>query len=146
VDGQKWITNGHFADYFTTAVRTGGPGMSGLSLLLIERSEGLTTKPIKTCYSPAAGTSLFRSEISFPVSFLACAVKLLLKQRKGIRSGILIHIKNQFRGLSLYIVGKVQGVSVDLRRIFAIKCWEGLKLGVRGNWLGTTISSSTLLP
>jgi alkylation response protein AidB-like acyl-CoA dehydrogenase len=22
VDGQKWITNGHFAHYFTTAVRT----------------------------------------------------------------------------------------------------------------------------
>jgi alkylation response protein AidB-like acyl-CoA dehydrogenase len=26
---KKWITNGHFAEYFTTAVRTGGPGMNG---------------------------------------------------------------------------------------------------------------------
>lgn len=29
----------------------------GFSLLLIERSEGLTTKAIKTSYSPAAGTA-----------------------------------------------------------------------------------------
>lgn len=35
---KKWITNAHFCDYFTTAVRTGGKGMKGLSLLLIERS------------------------------------------------------------------------------------------------------------
>jgi acyl-CoA dehydrogenase len=37
VDGSKmFITGGMRADYFTTAVRTGGEGMSGLSLLLIE--------------------------------------------------------------------------------------------------------------
>ena len=32
--GNKWITNGVFADYFTVAVRTGGTGMGGVSLLL----------------------------------------------------------------------------------------------------------------
>lgn len=32
VNGEKkWITNGVFADYFTVAVRTGGPGMGGVS-------------------------------------------------------------------------------------------------------------------
>lgn len=41
VNGEKkWITNGVYADYFTTAVRTGGPGMNGLSVLLIERENG----------------------------------------------------------------------------------------------------------
>lgn len=41
VNGEKkWITNGCWADYFTTAVRTGGDGMNGLSLLLIEREHG----------------------------------------------------------------------------------------------------------
>lgn len=41
VNGEKkWITNGIWADYFTTAVRTGGPGMNGVSLLLIEREFG----------------------------------------------------------------------------------------------------------
>jgi acyl-CoA dehydrogenase len=37
VNGQKaFITSGMRADYITTAVRTGGPGASGVSLLLIE--------------------------------------------------------------------------------------------------------------
>ncbi|KAJ3219303.1 hypothetical protein HDU67_001922 [Dinochytrium kinnereticum] len=54
---KKWITNGHFADYFVTAVRTGKKGMGGISVLLIERSEGLETKQIKTSYSSAAGTA-----------------------------------------------------------------------------------------
>jgi len=38
---KKWITNGTFCDYFVTAVRTGGKGIGGISMLLIERSEGL---------------------------------------------------------------------------------------------------------
>ncbi|KAH6668271.1 acyl-CoA dehydrogenase/oxidase [Halenospora varia] len=50
---KKWITNGVFCDYFVTAVKTG----RGLSVLLIERSEGVETKPIKTSYSSTAGTS-----------------------------------------------------------------------------------------
>jgi len=41
VNGEKkWITNGIYSEYFTTAVRTGGEGMGGISLLLIERSHG----------------------------------------------------------------------------------------------------------
>jgi len=55
---KKWITNSHhdFCEYFVTAVRTGGPGAGGVSMLLIERTEGLETKLIKTNYSSAAGT------------------------------------------------------------------------------------------
>ncbi|KAI9007850.1 putative medium-chain specific acyl-CoA dehydrogenase [Hyaloraphidium curvatum] len=37
---KKWITYGLRSDYFLTAVRTGGPGASGVSLLLIERAHG----------------------------------------------------------------------------------------------------------
>ena len=41
VNGEKkWITNGIWCDYFSTAVRTGGPGASGVSMLLIERDLG----------------------------------------------------------------------------------------------------------
>ena len=41
VNGEKkWITNGVMCDYFTTAVRTGGEGAGGVSLLLIERDHG----------------------------------------------------------------------------------------------------------
>ncbi|KAJ3393449.1 hypothetical protein HDU84_001939 [Entophlyctis sp. JEL0112] len=54
---KKWITNGHFSDYFVTAVRTGGQGPNGISMLLIERSEGLETKQMKTSYSSVAGTA-----------------------------------------------------------------------------------------
>jgi alkylation response protein AidB-like acyl-CoA dehydrogenase len=50
---KKWITSGHFADYFSTAVRTD----KGISMLLIERSEGVDTKLIKTSYSTSAGTA-----------------------------------------------------------------------------------------
>jgi alkylation response protein AidB-like acyl-CoA dehydrogenase len=45
VNGQKkWITNGIYADFFTTAVRTGGKGGAGISMLLIERSPGMFKK------------------------------------------------------------------------------------------------------
>jgi len=60
---KKWITGGYVSDYFTAAVRTGGPGHKGVSLLVIEApkdaSEGtLTRHKIKTSYSGAGGTSL----------------------------------------------------------------------------------------
>lgn len=55
---KKWITNGMFADYFVTAVRTGKKGMGGISMLLIERSHLIETKSIKTSYGSGAGTAL----------------------------------------------------------------------------------------
>ncbi|KAJ3756525.1 acyl-CoA dehydrogenase/oxidase [Lentinula raphanica] len=50
---KKWITNGTFADYFTTGCKTD----KGLTVILIERGEGVSTKPIKTAYSSTAGTA-----------------------------------------------------------------------------------------
>src|SRR6266576_673258 len=49
VNGEKtFITSGMRADYITTAVRTGGPGPGGVSLLVIEGdTPGLSLKPIK---------------------------------------------------------------------------------------------------
>ena len=49
VDGGKmFITSGVRADYYTVAVRTGGKGRSGISLLLIERgTPGFTQTPLK---------------------------------------------------------------------------------------------------
>ena len=44
---KKWISGGLTADYFTTAVRTGGKGVKGLSMLLIERNApGFKIKPM----------------------------------------------------------------------------------------------------
>ncbi|KDQ65086.1 hypothetical protein JAAARDRAFT_247631 [Jaapia argillacea MUCL 33604] len=50
---KKWITNGMFADYFTTGCRS----KDGYVVLLIPRTDGVETKPIKTAYSSAAGTA-----------------------------------------------------------------------------------------
>ncbi|PKS07691.1 hypothetical protein jhhlp_006299 [Lomentospora prolificans] len=72
---KKWITNGVFADYFVTGVNTG----KGLSVLLIERGEGVETKPIKTSYSPAAGTAYVTFDnVKVPVEHL------LGEEHKGI--------------------------------------------------------------
>jgi alkylation response protein AidB-like acyl-CoA dehydrogenase len=54
IDGtKKWITNGTFSDYFTVGCKT----KDGFTVILVERSEGVETKPIKTSYSSAAGTA-----------------------------------------------------------------------------------------
>lgn len=46
VDGSKvFITSGVQADYITTAVRTGGPGLGGISLLLIEADAPASPAP-----------------------------------------------------------------------------------------------------
>jgi acyl-CoA dehydrogenase len=49
VSGEKtFITSGMRADYYTVAVRTGGPGAAGVSLLLIERDRpGFTRAPLQ---------------------------------------------------------------------------------------------------
>mmetsp|Transcript_45619 Transcript_45619/g.85439 ORF Transcript_45619/g.85439 Transcript_45619/m.85439 type:complete len:532 (+) Transcript_45619:65-1660(+) len=54
---KKWITNGMFADYFCTGVRTGS-GRGGLSMLFISRDMGVETKAVKTTYGSCAGTAL----------------------------------------------------------------------------------------
>ncbi|KAJ2984913.1 hypothetical protein HDV02_000865 [Globomyces sp. JEL0801] len=53
---KKWITNGTFSDYFTTAVRT-GDGPYELTMLLIERKHGVETKSIKTSHNTTTGTA-----------------------------------------------------------------------------------------
>ena len=46
---KKWITGALTADYFCTAVRTGGKGYSGLSMLVIERNTpGFIIKNLET--------------------------------------------------------------------------------------------------
>jgi len=64
---KKWITNGSYTDYFSTAVKTD----NGVSLLLIERGEGVETKKIITSYSPSAGTAYIEFDnVKVPVENL----------------------------------------------------------------------------
>ncbi|KAG6865908.1 hypothetical protein C0991_010741 [Blastosporella zonata] len=61
---KKWITNGHFADYFVTGCRT----EKGMVVLLIERGEGVETKHINTSYGPASGTAFVTfDQVKVPV-------------------------------------------------------------------------------
>jgi len=77
---KKWISSGTFADYFVTAVRTGGEGHKGISMILIPRMEGVETKIIKTAYSSSAGTAYITFEnVMVPVE------NLMGEENKGFR-------------------------------------------------------------
>lgn len=81
VNGEKkWITNGIWCDYFTTAVRTGGPGMNGVSLLLIERGEGVSTRRMDCQGVWSSGTTYVTFEdVKVPVE------NLIGKANQGFR-------------------------------------------------------------
>ncbi|KAG7141038.1 Acyl-CoA dehydrogenase AFT10-1 like protein [Verticillium longisporum] len=83
VNGEKkWITNGKWARYFTTAVRTGEPGMNGVSLLLIERDfPGVTTRQMDCQGVWSSGTTYITFEdVKVPVE------NLLGKKNRGFRA------------------------------------------------------------
>ncbi|KAL1961062.1 hypothetical protein VTO42DRAFT_4950 [Malbranchea cinnamomea] len=82
VNGEKkWITNGIMADYFTTAVRTGGPGMNGVSVLLIERDMGGVSTRRMDCQGVwSSGTTYVTFEdVKVPVE------NLIGKENKGFK-------------------------------------------------------------
>lgn len=72
---KKWITNGVWCDYFVTGVKTD----KGLSVILIERGDGVETTQIKTSYSTTAGTAFVTFDnVKVPVE------NLLGVENKGI--------------------------------------------------------------
>merc|ERR1711970_1284234 len=55
---KKWITSGMTADWFLTAVRTGGKGSRGISLLLVNKNDGgVSVEKIKTSDAATAATA-----------------------------------------------------------------------------------------
>jgi acyl-CoA dehydrogenase len=73
VNGSKiFITNGMRADYYTVAVRTGGDGMKGISLLLIEKdTPGFTqTKLDKMGWHCSDTAALYFDNVEVPVENL----------------------------------------------------------------------------
>jgi len=56
-----------FSDYFVTGCKT----KKGFSVILVPRSDAVETKPIKTSYSPAAGTTYIQFDnVKVPVDHL----------------------------------------------------------------------------
>lgn len=74
--------DGVFADFFTVAVRTGGPGMNGISLLLIERTmPGVATRHMQCSGVWASGTSYVTFEdVKVPVE------NIIGKENKGFKA------------------------------------------------------------
>ncbi|KAL4738928.1 acyl-CoA dehydrogenase NM domain-like protein [Aspergillus similis] len=70
--GKKWITNGIFADYCTAAVRTGGPGIQGISALVIPlKAPGVTCRKIRNSGVEASGSTYIEfDQVEVPVANL----------------------------------------------------------------------------
>jgi len=59
---KKWITNGIWANYCTAAVRTGGKGHGGISLLIVPlKVKGVTTRRMENSGVNSSGQSVSRS-------------------------------------------------------------------------------------
>lgn len=120
VNGEKkWITNGVFADYFTVAVRTGGPGMGGVSLLLVERGPGVTTKQMNCMGVWASGTTYITFEdVLVPVE------NLIGKENKGFK--YIMHNFNHERW----------GICVQSNRFARVCMEEAIKFAQRRRAFG----------
>ena len=69
---KKWITGCLWANHFTLAARTGGPGTGGLSLFLVDAATpGITTRRIRTQGGGAHNTGwVFLKDVVVPASHL----------------------------------------------------------------------------
>ena len=101
---KKWITCGMFADYFSTAVRTGGEGsgMMGVSLLLIEKSrKGVATRAMNCMGAKGSGTAYVEFDnVKVPKTNLIGDVTVLLRNFVTERLGIALQA-NRFARVCL---------------------------------------------
>src|SRR5215217_1546967 len=101
VSGEKtFITSGMRADYYTVAVRTGGEGAGGVSLLLIERErEGFARTPLKKQGWWASDTAaLYFDDVRVPVE------NLIGQENRGF-AGIMENFNGERIGMSAGAVG-----------------------------------------
>ncbi|KAL6362745.1 hypothetical protein LRP88_04049 [Fusarium phalaenopsidis] len=88
---KKWITNGVYADYCTAAVRTGGPGQSGISALIIPlTTKGVTRRRMDNSGINASGSTFIEfDDVEVSIG------NLLGKENEGF--GILMNNFNHER-------------------------------------------------
>lgn len=101
VRGEKtFITSGMRADFYTVAVRTGGPGMGGISLLLIERdTPGFSRTPLKKMGWWASDTAtLHFDDCRVPVE------NLIGTENAGFM-GIMLNFNDERLGLAASSIG-----------------------------------------
>ena len=101
---KKWITCGTFADYFSTAVRTGAPdsGMFGLDLLLIERTmPGVSTRAMSCMGVRGSGTAYVEFDnVKVPKANYIGGITMLLQNFVTERLGLAIQA-NRFARICL---------------------------------------------
>jgi acyl-CoA dehydrogenase len=96
VNGEKcYITSGMRADYLTTAVRTGGPGAAGVSVLLIEMDRpGVSrTKLEKMGWWASDTASIYFQDVRVPVENLVGA------EGRGFNA-VMLNFNNERLGLA----------------------------------------------
>ncbi|MFN0164098.1 MAG: acyl-CoA dehydrogenase family protein [Burkholderiales bacterium] len=109
VNGLKmFITSGMRADYFSVAVRTGGPGAAGVSLLLIERDRpGFTRNELKKMGWWSSDTAaLFFDDVRVPVT------NLIGEEGRGFKA-IMANFNMERLGMAAQAVGYAQAAFDD---------------------------------
>ena len=109
---KKWITNAFWSDYATMAVRTGGPGAKGLSLLVVplKGHKGVEMRRLKVQGQISAGTTFIElDDVEVPVE------NLIGEEGQGMR-----YIMNNFNHERLTIaIGANRQARVVLSAAFA---------------------------
>jgi len=102
VNGEKkFITSGMKADFFTVAVRTGGEGMGGISLLLLEKGmPGITCRKLETQGWASSNTAYITfDDVKVPVE------NLIGQENQGFIAIMLNFNHERFAGIAMSVRG-----------------------------------------
>jgi len=105
---KKWITNGVYSDYFTTAVRTKGKAgdANGISFLLVPMGEGVTRKKMLMSGQWCAGTTFLSFEdVKVPVENLIGA------ENQGFK--MIMTNFNHERLMIIYVAQRLARVCIE---------------------------------
>ena len=101
---KKWITNGMWTSFSTMAVRTGGPGAAGLSLLVVPLLDtpGVTMRPVKVAGNLSSGTTFIElDDVRVPVENLigeeGAGMKYIMTNFNHERLTIAVGVTRQAR-------------------------------------------------
>jgi len=131
INGAKtFITNGTIADFVTLAVRTGGQGHAGISLIVVPLdSPGISKSRLKKTMCHASDTAeLFFDNVRVPAQNLlgeeGCGFRLIMEGFEGERLVLSIIACSQMR--LLYEAAKKQGLEREAfgQKLMGYQVWQ----------------------